>query len=144
MVMKGYLNKPAETQKSLKDGWYHLGRPRFDGTRRIPVHPRPYERHHHQRGREHLLVGDRTGPLFQSGNPGVRCYSQEDPKWGEIPKAIVVLQPGSKLTAQDIVNFTRERMAHFKTLREAEIVQELPKGGTGKILKSVLRKIYGK
>ena len=59
--------------------------------------------------------------------------AKEDPKWGEIPKAIVVLQPVSKLTAQDIVNFTRERMAHFKTLREAEIVRELPKGGTGKI-----------
>ncbi len=46
------------------------------------------------------------------------------------------------LASQDIVNFTRERMAHFKTLRDAEIVPELPKGGTGKIQKSVLRKMY--
>ncbi len=48
------------------------------------------------------------------------------------------------MAAPDIVNFTRERMAHFKTLREAEVVRELPKGGAGKILKSELRKIYGK
>ena len=40
--------------------------------------------------------------------------AKQDPKWGEIPKAIVVLQPGSKLTEQDIVNFTRERMASFQ------------------------------
>ncbi len=48
------------------------------------------------------------------------------------------------MAAPDIVNFTRERMAHFKTLREVEIVRELPKDGAGNIMKSELRKIYGK
>ncbi|MGO9121703.1 MAG: long-chain-fatty-acid--CoA ligase [Desulfomonilaceae bacterium] len=143
MVMKGYLNKPQDTEKALKDGWYHSGdlvSMGSDGS---------------------LYIRDRIKDIIISGgenissleieqvlysNPEIlECavIAKQDPKWGEIPKAIVVLQPGSKLTAQDIVNFTRERMAHFKTLREAEIVGELPKGGTGKILKSELRKIYG-
>jgi fatty-acyl-CoA synthase len=144
MVMKGYLNKPAETQESLKDGWYHSG----DLVSMGPDGS--------------LYIRDRMKDIIISGgenissleieqvlysNPEIlECavIAKEDPKWGEIPKAIVVLQPGSKLTSQDIVNYTRERMAHFKSLREAEIVSELPKGGTGKILKSVLRKMYGK
>jgi fatty-acyl-CoA synthase len=143
MVMKGYLNKPDETEKTLKDGWYHSG----DLVSMGPDGS--------------LYIRDRMKDIIISGgenissleieqvlysNPEIlECavIAKKDPKWGEIPKAIVILQPGSKLTEQEIVNFTRERMAHFKALREAEIVRELPRGGTGKILKSELRKMYG-
>ncbi len=143
MVMKGYLNKPDETQKTLKDGWYRSG----DLVSMGPDGS--------------LYIRDRMKDIIISGgenissleieqvlysNPDIlECavIAKKDPKWGEIPKAIVVLQPGSIMTGQDIVNFTRERMAGFKALREAEIVRELPKGGTGKILKTELREMYG-
>jgi fatty-acyl-CoA synthase len=143
MVMKGYLNKPEETEKTLKGGWYHSG----DLVSMGPDGS--------------LFIRDRLKDIIISGgenvssleieqvlysNPDVlECavIAKKDPQWGEIPKAIVVLQPESTLTEQDIVTFTRDRMAHFKALREAEIVRELPKGGTGKILKSELRKMYG-
>jgi len=69
---------------------------------------------------------------------------KQDLKWGEIPKAIVVLKSGATLTPQEIIDFSRNRMAHFKALRDAVIVDEMPRGGTGKILKNVLREQYGK
>ena len=68
---------------------------------------------------------------------------KQDPKWGEIPMAIVVPKPEASLTPEDIVAFTRKHLAHFKALREAEVVEVLPRGGKGKILKSELRKKYG-
>ena len=55
----------------------------------------------------------------------------------------MVLKPGASLTPEAIVAFTRKHLAHFKALREAEVVEALPRGGTGKILKSELRKKYG-
>ncbi len=143
MVMKGYLNKPEETERTLKGGWYHSG----DLVSMGPDGS--------------LFIRDRLKDIIISGgenvssleieqvlysNPDVlECavIAKKDPQWGEIPKAIVVLQPGSTMSEQDLVTFTRDRMAHFKALREAEIVRELPKGGTGKVLKSELRKIYG-
>jgi len=143
MVMKGYLNKEDATDEALENGWYHTGdlvSIGNDGS---------------------LYIRDRIKDIIISGGENISSleieqvlYShpdildcavigKEDPKWGEIPKAIVVLKPGAKLTPKEIMGFTRERLAHFKALREAEIVDEMPRGGTGKILKSVLRERYG-
>ena len=69
--------------------------------------------------------------------------AKKDARWGEIPKGIVRIKPDSNLTAEEIINFTKNNLAHFKALKELEIVDEMPLGGTGKILKSVLRERYG-
>ena len=140
MVMKGYFKKPIDTEKAMAGGWFHTGDlcaigP--DGS---------------------LFVKDREKDIIISGgenissleieqvlysHPGIlECavVGKPDPKWGEIPKAYVVLKPGFSLSPPEIVQFTRENMAHFKSLREAEVVKEMPKGGTNKILKQELRK----
>lgn len=65
-----------------------------------------------------------------------------DEKWGEVPLAFVVLREGSKTTPQEIIDFTKSRMARFKAPKEVRIINEFPRGGTGKILKSVLREKY--
>ncbi len=65
-----------------------------------------------------------------------------DEKWGEIPLALVVLREGFTANPEEIIQFARENLAHFKAPREVRILPELPKGGTGKILKSVLRERY--
>lgn len=143
MVMKGYLNKEEETNKALARGWYHTGDLASigpDGS---------------------LYIRDRKKDIIISGGENISSLEIEqvlyahpdivecavigkyDKKWGEIPKAIVVLKSGSKLTSQGIIDSTRHRLAHFKALREAEIVDEMPHGGTGKILKSALRDMYG-
>jgi fatty-acyl-CoA synthase len=69
---------------------------------------------------------------------------KNDEKWGEVPLAFVVLREGYQATPQEFIQYTRDNMAHFKAPREVRILKEFPKGGTGKILKSVLRDKYRK
>lgn len=143
MVMKGYINKEESTKKALEGGWYHTG----DLVSMGPDGS--------------LYIRDRMKDIIISGGENISSleieqvlYShpdilecavigKKDPRWGEIPKAIVVLKPGAKSTSQKIIDYSRENLAHFKALRDAEIIDEMPRGGTGKILKSTLRKTYG-
>jgi len=62
-----------------------------------------------------------------------------DPKWGEVPKAYVVLRPGVQASAEELVAFCRDRLAHFKAPKAVELVPELPKTATGKVQKFLLR-----
>ena len=61
-----------------------------------------------------------------------------DEKWGEVPKAFVVLKPGKEATGEEIIEHVRSRIAHFKAPKSVEF-GELPKTSTGKIQKFVLR-----
>ncbi|HCG00622.1 MAG TPA: o-succinylbenzoate--CoA ligase, partial [Chloroflexi bacterium] len=67
-----------------------------------------------------------------------------DEQWGEVPKALVVLRPQTRATEAEILEFCSERLASFKVPKSVEFIEELPKGGTGKILKSQLREPYWK
>ena len=143
MVMKGYINKEEATKKALEGGWYHTGD-------LVSIGPDGS-----------LYIRDRMKDIIISGGENISSleieqvlYShpdilecavigKKDPRWGEIPKAIVVLKPGARSTSHEIIDYSRENLAHFKALREAEIIDEMPRGGTGKILKSTLRKEYG-
>jgi fatty-acyl-CoA synthase len=69
----------------------------------------------------------------------VAVVGMPDPRWGESPHAFVVLKPDASVSADELNQFARERMAHFKTPKEYHIVTELPKTATGKIQKYVLR-----
>ena len=62
----------------------------------------------------------------------------ENEKWGETPTAFIELKPGVEATAQEIIDFCRDNMAHYKCPREV-IFDDLPKTSTGKIQKFVLR-----
>jgi len=65
-----------------------------------------------------------------------------DEKWGEVPKALVVLKPDACATEPELIKFCRSRLAHYKCPRSFEFVTSLPKTATGKILKKDLRKKY--
>ena len=63
-----------------------------------------------------------------------------DDKWGEVPRAYVTLRPGAPaVDGPVLIAWVRERLAHFKAPARVDIVDELPKGGTGKIQKAKLR-----
>ena len=66
-------------------------------------------------------------------------YGVPDETWGEHVKASVVLMPGSRLTAEALRQYCRAHMPTFRAPKEIEIVPELPKGATGKVLTAVLR-----
>ena len=68
--------------------------------------------------------------------------AKQNERWGEIPKAVVAPRPGTELTAEQVLEFSREYMNHFKALQEAEVVQNLPRGGTGQIMKQQIKRLY--
>ena len=65
------------------------------------------------------------------------------PKWEETPIAVVALEDGADVTADALISFARERLAHFKCPTRVEYVAELPRNATGKVLKRDLRKRFG-
>jgi fatty-acyl-CoA synthase len=65
-----------------------------------------------------------------------------DSRWGEVPKALVVLKPNQYANEQELITFCRDRMAHFKAPKSVEFVDVLPKTATGKVQKFALREQY--
>jgi acyl-CoA synthetase (AMP-forming)/AMP-acid ligase II len=65
-----------------------------------------------------------------------------DDKWGEVPKAVVVAAPGHPPTEAELMAFCRDRLAHYKCPTSVDVVDELPRNPTGKILKKDLRAPY--
>ena len=138
--MQGYWQQPEATAEALRGGWFHTGDMatwREDG---------------------YLLIVDRKKDIIVSGGENISSLEVEkalvahpgvyevavipvpDPKWGEIPKALIVLKPGAQATTEELIEFCRSRISHYKAPRSVEFVQSLPKTGTGKILKKDLRK----
>jgi long-chain acyl-CoA synthetase len=138
-VMKGYLGKPAETESALGGGWLHtgdLGYQDEDGFYFIVdrskdlvirggynVYPREIE--------EVLFAHPAIAEAAVIGKPHDRL--------GEEVVGVVVRRVGSDLSEQDVIAYCKERLAAYKYPREIRFVAELPKGPTGKVLKSVLR-----
>lgn len=141
-VMKGYWRQPQETAQIIRDGWLHTGD-------LATVDREGY-----------LQVVDRGKDIIISGGENISSVEVEDaiyahpavleaaviaapdPRWGEIPVAVVALKPGAQATPDELIEFTRSRLAHFKTPKRVDIVEALPKGGTGKILKNQVRERY--
>ena len=65
-----------------------------------------------------------------------------DEKWGETPKALVVLRPGKSAEERELINFCRDELAHFKCPTSVEFRDELPRTVTGKLQKFRLREKY--
>jgi fatty-acyl-CoA synthase len=140
VVLKGYYKDPEATEKAMGDGWFHTG----DAA---VVHPDGY-----------VEIRDRIKDVIISGGENISSIEVEGvllrhpavqeaaivglphEKWGEAPHAYVVVRPGARATPEDLIAFTRERLAHFKAPHGVTFVPELPKTATGKIQKFVLRK----
>ncbi|MFK0015174.1 FadD3 family acyl-CoA ligase [Streptomyces sp. NPDC091027] len=139
-VMQGYFEDPEETAGAIRaGGWLHTGDVGFtdeDGN---------------------LRITDRIKDMFIVG--GFNAYPAEieqllglhpdiadvavvgipDPRLGEVGKAYAVRRPGSTLTADDLIAWSRREMANYKVPRAVEFVTELPRNASGKILKRTLR-----
>ena len=137
-VMKGYLKNKEATDEAFRGGWFHSGD--------LAVwHPDGY-----------IEIRDRSKDIIISGGENISSIEVEnvlyrhpavleaavvarpDPKWGESPCAFIALKDGMQATEQEIIDFCRENMAHFKAPRTV-IFGELPKTSTGKIQKFELR-----
>lgn len=138
-VMKGYYRDNEATARAFAGGWFHSGD-------LAVVHPDGY-----------IELRDRKKDIIISGGENISTIEIEralyqhpavlecavigipDEKWGEVPKAFVVLKPGESVSGEEFIAFCRERLAHFKCPKVVELVEALPKTSTGKIQKFVLR-----
>ncbi|MGH3248338.1 MAG: AMP-binding enzyme, partial [Trebonia sp.] len=73
----------------------------------------------------------------------VAVFAVPDERWGETPRAEVVLTPGAKLTEGELIDYLRERLAHYKCPRHIGFRPELPRNASGKILRHKLRAEFG-
>jgi fatty-acyl-CoA synthase len=138
IVMKGYLKNPRATEEAFAGGWFH--------SRDLAVtHPDGY-----------IELKDRSKDIIISGGENISTIEVEDvlyrhpavleaavvarpdPIWGETPCAFVTLKQEATATAEEIIGFCRDHLAHFKSPRTV-IFGALPKTSTGKIQKFVLR-----
>ncbi|HUJ95941.1 MAG TPA: long-chain-fatty-acid--CoA ligase [Terriglobales bacterium] len=142
VVMEGYWRQPEATQAVMAGGWFHTGD-------LATVDPHNY-----------VHIVDRKKDIIVSGGENISSLEVEktlvahpavyeavlipvpDEKWGEAPKAIVVLKPGAQATAAELIEFCRSRLAHYKCPHSVEFVTSLPKSGSGKVLKRELRQKY--
>jgi acyl-CoA synthetase (AMP-forming)/AMP-acid ligase II len=72
----------------------------------------------------------------------VAVFGIPSPEWGEVVHATVVLAPGASISAADVVTFAREHLAGYKSPRSVSFIDELPRTGSGKLLKRELRAPY--
>ncbi len=138
-VMKCYRNRPEATASALAGGWLHTGDVGYrdedgfyfivDRTKDLVI-----------RGGYNVYPREIEEVLF--AHPGIReaaVIGKPDDRLGEEVVAVVVLQDRVNLDEQEIIAYTRERLAAYKYPREVRFLPELPKGPTGKILKTELR-----
>jgi fatty-acyl-CoA synthase len=141
-VMAGYWNQPEATAKAVHEGWLYTGDMALvdkDG---------------------YLLIVDRMADFIISGGENISSLELEntllthpsvaeaavipvpDEKWGEVPKALIVLKPDVAATEEEMIDYCRFRLARFKVPRSVEFLPDLPKTSTGKVLKKDLRAKY--
>ncbi|NKQ57505.1 long-chain-fatty-acid--CoA ligase [Amycolatopsis sp. K13G38] len=138
-VMAGYFNDAEATEKAFRGGWFHSGD--------LGVwHPDGY-----------IQLRDRAKDIIVSGGENISTIEVEaaidshpavlevavvgvpNEKWGERPKAYVVLRPGESLEEAALLDHVRSQIARYKVPETVEFVTELPKTSTGKIQKFQLR-----
>ncbi|MCD2189506.1 MULTISPECIES: long-chain-fatty-acid--CoA ligase [Actinomycetospora] len=143
-VTAGYWRRPEETEKALTaDGWLRTG----DGG--------------YLDDEGYLFLTDRIKDMIVTGAENVYPIEVENvvaqhpavadvavigvphEKWGEEVKAVVVANEGQSIDPDELVAWTRERIAGFKRPRSVDVVDALPRNATGKILKKDLRAQYG-
>lgn len=142
-VFAGYWEQPEETERALGGGWFHTG----DGG------------YLDEEG-AYVVIADRKKDVIISGGENVSSIEVEDclyqhpgvaevavigvpdEKWGETVLALVVPRPGSELDPEEIIEFCRQRMAHFKCPRAVELRDTLPRTATGKLQKFKLREPF--
>jgi fatty-acyl-CoA synthase len=137
-VMLGYYNDPNATAEAFEGGWFHSGD-------LAVMHPDGY-----------IELRDRKKDIVISGGENISSIEVEkvladhpavaevaivaapDPKWGEVPKAYVGLKPGTQAEAAELIEWCRQRLAHFKCPKLIEF-GSLPRTSTGKVRKNELR-----
>ena len=141
-MMKGYWRLPKETAETIRDGWLHTGdMARMDKDGYVYLVDR--KKDVIISGAENIYSREVEEVLYM--HPAVleaAVVGVPDKKWGESVKAVVVLKPGATATEEEIIDFCKEHLASYKKPRSVEFWDNLPKTGSGKIQKNMIRERY--
>ena len=142
-IMHGYWNNQVETSLAFRDSFFRTGDIGYqDSEGYFYILDRLKDMI--VTGGENVYSGEVEAVIY--AHPAVReaaVFGIPDPKWGELVMACVVLKPGSTLAVDDLIAFCRQSLASYKIPRRVEFSEtELPKSGSGKILKIDLRKRF--
>jgi acyl-CoA synthetase (AMP-forming)/AMP-acid ligase II len=141
-IMLGYWNLPDATAATIRNGWLHTGDAGYmDRDGYVYIYDRVKDMI--ISGGENIYPAEIENALF--GHPAiadVAVIGVPDGTWGEAVKAIVVRKPGAEVSAEELVDFARERIAGFKVPHLFDFVDALPRNASGKLLKRELRKPY--
>ena len=142
-VTCGYWNNPEETAQAFRDGLFRTGDIGYqDEDGYVYILDRLKDMI--VTGGENVYSGEVEAVICQ--HPAVReaaVFGIPDPQWGELVTVCVVLKPGKALTADDLITHCRRALANYKIPRHVEFMEsELPKSGSGKVLKRVLRERF--
>lgn len=139
-VMKGYLNNPEATAIIIdSDGWLHTGDiGHFDEDGLLYIVDRLKELIKYKGFQ--VPPAELEGILLTHPNiADAAVIGVADEEAGEVPKAFVVVKPGAKLTADDVMNHVGSHVASYKRIRQVEFIEAIPKSASGKILRRELR-----
>ena len=142
-VMKGYWNNPEATREAIDDdGWFRSGDIGYlDADGYLYIHDRVKDMI--VSGGENIYPAEVENVLMSHpAIADVAVIGVPSEKWGESPKAIVVLKPGAEADEEGIIAFARERLAKYKCPTSVEFTDALPRNPSGKILKKDLRAPY--
>ncbi len=142
VVFEGYWRQPEETAKAIRDGYFHTGDLGvWDAVGNVHIVDR--QKDVIISGGENISSPEIEDALYQHPAVGeCAVIGVPDAKWGETPKALVVLRPGASVTEAELIAFCRGRLAHFKCPTSIERVDALPRTATGKLQKFKLREKY--
>jgi long-chain acyl-CoA synthetase len=138
--MKGYWQKPEETAATITpDGWLKTGDAGYmDTDGYLYIHDRVKDMI--ISGGENIYPAEIENALMSHPDVAdVAAIGVPSEKWGETVKAVVVKAEGTDPTPEDIIAFSRERLAHFKCPTSVDFVDALPRNPSGKILRRELR-----
>jgi acyl-CoA synthetase (AMP-forming)/AMP-acid ligase II len=142
-VMRGYWNNSEETKLAFRNGFFRTGDIGYrDANGYFFILDRAKDMI--VTGGENVYSGEVEAVIYQ--HPSVReaaVFGVPDPQWGELVAASVVRKPGMPLSENELIAHCRRSLANFKVPRRIELLDtELPKSGTGKILKRILRERF--
>ncbi|UCF60680.1 MAG: long-chain-fatty-acid--CoA ligase [Anaerolineaceae bacterium] len=141
-IMTGYYHRPEETEEAIRDGWFYTGDMGY----------------YDEKG--YIYIADRKKDMIITGGENVYPIEVEnvlyrhpavkevavigvpDPYWVERVHALVILKEDSQATEEDIITFCKDNIAHYKSPKSVEFVDDLPKNPQGKILKKEIRTKY--
>jgi len=142
-IMRSYWNKPEETKLAFRNGFFRTGDIGYQDANGY-FYIRDRLKDMIVTGGENVYSGEVEAVIYT--HPAVRevaVFGIPDPKWGELVMACVVLKPGKTLSADELIAYCRRSLASYKIARRVEFPDtELPKSGSGKILKKVLRERF--